>query len=371
MRKFPDQFPHPMENDEDLEIFERPIPLTDEEGEVLAEVMPYPEPAADIAERLGREKEDILPLLDGLIQKLWVLRVGSREDGKYLAHTTTFEFYMPYLDNDLADFRWKMIDNSMDHTPPEKPREIGIGDDEILPVFRIVPYENSTPEGHEVLSADRVDWLIDQADDDELAVAECLCRKEKDLIGDPCQKNAPIEQCLFFDPFSTAAVEAGVARKITKAEAHELMRRAEEYGLAHQAYNSEHPKTICSCCDCCCPSMVFVGMGIEGVSTRSNYYSHIDPDKCKGSQECVGACNFEAISFDEEKKIAVVDMSKCYGCGVCVQRCPSNAPSLIVKKKIMPLPKTDEERLEIRARQKGKTELYEPKWEKEGILKGR
>jgi len=39
----------------------------------------------------------------------------------------------------------------------------------------------------------------------------------------------------------------------------------------------------------------------------------------------VSICPFSAISFDEEKKVAVVNGALCKGCGTCVAACPSGA----------------------------------------------
>jgi heterodisulfide reductase subunit A-like polyferredoxin len=44
---------------------------------------------------------------------------------------------------------------------------------------------------------------------------------------------------------------------------------------------------------------------------------------CAGCQLCVEMCPYDAISFDEEKKIVVVNEILCQGCGACSVVCPS------------------------------------------------
>ena len=44
---------------------------------------------------------------------------------------------------------------------------------------------------------------------------------------------------------------------------------------------------------------------------------------CVGCQLCVEVCPYDAISYDEEKKIVVVNEILCQGCGACSVVCPS------------------------------------------------
>ena len=51
----------------------------------------------------------------------------------------------------------------------------------------------------------------------------------------------------------------------------------------------------------------------------------IDEESCSGCKICIGLCAFNAISFDETKKVSRVNDALCKGCGVCVAACPSGA----------------------------------------------
>ncbi|NYT15928.1 MAG: CoB--CoM heterodisulfide reductase iron-sulfur subunit A family protein [Methanomassiliicoccales archaeon] len=56
--------------------------------------------------------------------------------------------------------------------------------------------------------------------------------------------------------------------------------------------------------------------------------SHIADAFCQGCRSCIEVCSYGAISFDERRKIAVVNEVICRGCGNCVAVCPSGAASL-------------------------------------------
>ncbi len=57
--------------------------------------------------------------------------------------------------------------------------------------------------------------------------------------------------------------------------------------------------------------------------------SVIDPDLCSGCLACIAVCPFNAISFNEEKKVAEVNEALCKGCGACAAACPSEVPVLM------------------------------------------
>jgi len=54
-------------------------------------------------------------------------------------------------------------------------------------------------------------------------------------------------------------------------------------------------------------------------------YSVIDEELCAGCKVCISVCPYDAISFDEEKKVSMIQETLCKGCGACVAACPSGA----------------------------------------------
>ena len=53
--------------------------------------------------------------------------------------------------------------------------------------------------------------------------------------------------------------------------------------------------------------------------------SVVDEELCSGCKTCIELCPYNAISFDEEKKLASINEVLCKGCGTCTAACPSGA----------------------------------------------
>lgn len=53
------------------------------------------------------------------------------------------------------------------------------------------------------------------------------------------------------------------------------------------------------------------------------------PYACLGLGDCVLACNYDALSIDKEKGIAVIDYDKCTGCSLCVKECPQGLIQMV------------------------------------------
>jgi electron transport complex protein RnfB len=349
LKKFPFGYPTSPDNDE-WKLLEMPFSVTDEEGELLSQLMPYSEHVDDIAERLGRSKEEILPLLDGLLHKTWLLRTGTKEDGRYTAMTWgpgALELQMSWLNKKLLDLYAKF--GSLDQQyPPEK----------LIPHFRVIPRESALPYNSEVLPSEIVSHLIEQANEDEIAVTECICRKMEKIRGRGC--SAPVEdQCLFLGAFAATIVEIDAGRRITKEEAQKRIKRAQELGLVHQTNVNAQPLAICSCCTCCCGTLKPLLAGHPQPSLKSNFYSELNIDLCKGTcPECIKTCPAKAWTIDKKNSRPSVDISKCIGCGLCVAACPEKAIMLKRINKPFTFPDSWDDYLRVRARQSGRDEFF-------------
>ncbi len=53
--------------------------------------------------------------------------------------------------------------------------------------------------------------------------------------------------------------------------------------------------------------------------------ARLDERLCTGCKTCAGLCAYNAISFDEQKKVASINDALCQGCGTCAAACPMAA----------------------------------------------
>jgi Na+-translocating ferredoxin:NAD+ oxidoreductase subunit B len=346
LSKFPFGYPTSPNHDE-WKLLEVPFSVTDEEGELLCRLMPYSEHIKDIAKRLGRSRSDLLPLLDSLVRKTWVLRQGPKEDSYYQALTWmpgALELQMTFFNKEII----KLYDTMQ---LPDDPGEV-------IPHFRVIPREVALPHDVEVLPSEVVSHIIEQAADDEIAVTECICRKKERVLGRSC--GAPVEdQCLFLGSFATSIIDMEAGRRISKAEARKRVKRAQELGLVHQANANARPLVICSCCTCCCNALRPLLAGLPQPSLKSNFHSELDMELCHGTcPECIKICPAKAITMGKKNLRPSIELNKCIGCGLCVAACPEKALKLKRKDKPFIYPDTWDHYLSVRAHQSGRTEFY-------------
>jgi len=216
-----------------------------------------------------------------------------------------------------------------------------------VPQMRTIPVQQSVTPEHLVSNYDEIKDIIEKSTG-PIAILECICRKESEIDGNPCQKTSRKETCMAFGAWAASDVEFGRGRQITKEEALEILRKNEEDGLVFQPNNAQKPDFICSCCGCCCGIL-----GIQKLLPRpldfwaSNYYAEVDPEICSGCETCVDACQVMAMKFNDDEAISYVDLDRCIGCGHCVSACPDEAIQLIKKEAEVVPPKTVDDLFEV------------------------
>ncbi|MBU0992535.1 MAG: 4Fe-4S binding protein [Proteobacteria bacterium] len=195
-------------------------------------------------------------------------------------------------------------------------------------LMHIVPVEQELKNSQEAMPYERVSSIIEKGL--SFAVNDCICKKEKELLGEACDR--PMEVCLAIAPVPGIFDNHPFgAKPITKEEAYEVLRKSEEAGLVHMTSNFQNGHIyICNCCSCCCGVLRAINeYGIsEGVN--SSYIAQIETDTCVGCGICADErCQVHAIEEDDGAYVVLKD--RCIGCGLCISTCQVEAISLVRK----------------------------------------
>jgi electron transport complex protein RnfB len=160
-------------------------------------------------------------------------------------------------------------------------------------------------------------------------VAECICRKQKKVIGKGCDKK--LEACFFFGSMGQYYIDKGMGRRIDFDEAVSILKEAQDSGLVTQPATSQNPAGMCNCCgDCCGVLRSIKRYPRPAEMVCSNYFAAVDRELCAGCETCLDRCQMDAILMNDEN-LAVINRERCIGCGLCVTTCPSEAIKLMPK----------------------------------------
>ena len=317
--------------------------FTPEEADLFCDLRLTAETAEQISERTGRS-------MDGLEEKLISMWERGEIDVLNLKGVKEFRM-MPWILG-IYEFQNKRMDKEFAKMCEEYSMHWGAQFISHGPqLMQVVPIEKEIQVKQEALTYHQVSNIIENSK--SFMVNECICKKEKGLLDNPCEK--PIEVCMGMNS------EPGFyenhpwgGRVISKDEAYEVLRKSEEAGLVHMTINVEIGHGyICNCCGCCCGLLVAAKMGLPNV-VNSYYYALIDPELCSSCGTCAEErCQVSAIEEGEDAYNIIKD--KCIGCGLCISTCPEDAIQLLCKQpeEIVPPVRDEVEWFNERGRQRG------------------
>lgn len=171
---------------------------------------------------------------------------------------------------------------------------VGVG------LMRVIPIEQAIDGETRRASYEEVSKYLN--DNDIFTVSDCSCRIARESMGEGCG-HLKEDMCIQMGHAAEYYIRTGRGRQITREEAFEIIKRAEENGLMHQIPNldgSGETHAICNCCGCSCLSLRTASMFKNVDMVRSNYVSHIDKDKCVACGECVEVCPVNALQLGQK-----------------------------------------------------------------------
>ena len=137
---------------------------------------------------------------------------------------------------------------------------------------------------------------------DTFSVSPCSCRASRTLLGDGCGHLAE-DMCVQMGKGAEHYIRSGRARQISREEAYEIVKRAEENGLMHDIPNIEgsgETSAICNCCACACFGLRAGMMFGARDAIRSNFVAEVDEAKCVACAQCVEVCPGNALKLGQK-----------------------------------------------------------------------
>ena len=295
-----------------------------EEVEIAASL---PCSVAELAQKLGKQEDQVNRILKGLFEK-GVVFVTSKG---YQFARDVFQLHDATACDVRSDKVWgrELLDLWEDFCQSEWYADWAkMVQTWKMPLWRVVPAKKAISEETKLLPSEDVEAILEKAT--RFALANCSCRR----IATRC--NSPVDVCLQINRGADYAITRGTGKELTKDEAMKIMDVAEEAGLIHSVYNSSAvTNVICNCCtDCCIFYYPLSKYGVleKGVA-KSRFQAEVDQANCTGCQTCVERCPFEAVGMvkipGEKRLKAQVSSEKCFGCGVCAVGCESEAIRLV------------------------------------------
>jgi NAD-dependent dihydropyrimidine dehydrogenase PreA subunit len=301
--------------------------FTGDEAAVCRELF-VPATCDELSSRLGIARGDLSRMLDKLVDR----GILTRGKTQYAFHTTVLAFHH----DTVAD--------TAPHTGPNavSPKVKALWDDffrnewsyeflnkaiktqqaggRSLPIWPAIGAIERSPDIRPEDIMPEENWKLRIENAKRRIIAPCGCR----VSWGGCDH--PLMTC--FACFDRPRGEyylnlpGGLLKEITLAESLDIVHMAEETGLVHWG--------DCYCCSCACENLFPVTRAHRfDLMTPNRFLAVVDEDTCKGCQDCVERCPFDAVemrkSQNSKKLKASVDAEKCKGCGLCIVACKQNA----------------------------------------------
>jgi ferredoxin len=197
----------------------------------------------------------------------------------------------------------------------------------LYPGTRVIPVDKKVRAEAVVQTYDQVRAYIEISE--PIAVTTCYCRHEALLIDENDVCGMPMEVCMQFRATAEYLIERGIGRRVSKEEAMDIFRQAEEAGLVHVCVNTQKIDFICNCCPCHCA--IFQGVLRQPKPAEAMLHSYVpsfDADLCTICGTCVDRCPTDALTLGDGD-VPDWNEGRCIGCGVCASGCREEAVTLI------------------------------------------
>lgn len=201
--------------------------FTPEDAEMALQMTPAPETAEQVAARLSKPVEEIRAMLDQMAEKGQIasLTIGGHQVYRFIPFVIgIYEFQRKErLTKELAELFEEYGPHLAGATGGHAPH-----------IARVIPVNAAIPTDLQVLQQDDIRQILNNAK--SFRLQDCICRKEKKLLGDHCKHT--IHNCIHYsmeeNAFDYFNPEGEI---ITREEAFQILEQNDQEGLVHTTYN--------------------------------------------------------------------------------------------------------------------------------------
>ena len=180
-------------------------------------------------------------------------------------------------------------------TPMVPPGGAGIGM-HVIPVEKAIEMENTS------IPIEHISHWLDKYDG-KYAKSPCSCRRSRKTFDEGCGDD-PEGWCIAVGDMADYVVETEKGGEyITREEALEIFKQAEENGFVHQITNIDGENKIFAICNCnvnVCYALRTSQLFNTPNMSRSAYVAHVEKEKCVACGRCVEYCPAGAVTLGQK-----------------------------------------------------------------------
>lgn len=313
--------------------------LTEEDAENLL-AMPVTKAinAPDYAQATGRSEAEAKAILDSLADRSWLWRVNRGGMPEYQIMGLIpgiWEWHELWEGEFGTDESMLQFNLDCDSCWGEKRSTASL----YQPLVHVQACDNSVVDGD---VPPYCDWNASLDRFESFGVMPCQCRTKnigydlatpEDCYGiEGSEEPGRIETCVSMGEVAEYFVNIGVARRIDREEAREIMGKSVQDGNIIEGYSWKTGGAYCACnINVCLFANAYkkMGPGVNSFQFLSDMKLTYDKDSCIKCGACEARCPMQVIEVDEDGYRMAGDM--CFRCGQCGMVCPVQARRLVAK----------------------------------------
>ena len=179
-------------------------------------------------------------------------------------------------------------------TPMVPPGGSGIG-------MHVIPGEKAIESDNEAIGLEKISYWLEKYEG-KYAKSMCSCRASRQKLGEGCGDD-PENWCIAVGDMADYVVETQRGEYITKEEALDIFRRAEENGFVHQITNIDGEQKIFAICNCnvnICNALRTSQLFNTPNMSRSAYVAKVESENCVACGRCVEGCPAGAVKLGQK-----------------------------------------------------------------------